>query len=84
MTMWRAFWCQLWQKLKAGFDRFGCRWRSLCAAESVCVTRAACLGEVAKHFQVEGAYDRGHRAHNPHVRRLNNSEVKSSVIKHRN
>ena len=45
-------------------------------AESVCVTRAACLGEVAKHFQVEGAYDRGYCAHNPHVRRLNNSEVK--------
>lgn len=45
-------------------------------AESVCVTRSACLGEVAKHFQVEGAYERGYCEHNPHVRRLSDSEVK--------
>ncbi|MGZ3723017.1 MAG: hypothetical protein ACXVA9_08815 [Bdellovibrionales bacterium] len=46
-------------------------------SESVCVTRAECLGDVAKAFNVEGAYERGYCEHNPNVKRLTDKEVKT-------
>lgn len=50
-------------------------------AQSICVPKSTCLGEVAKHFQVEGAYDRGYCDHNPHVRRVTDSECKTLLNK---
>lgn len=42
---------------------------------SVCVSKEACLGRIAKVFVVKGAYKRGYCRHNPHVRRLSDEEV---------
>jgi hypothetical protein len=50
-------------------------------AESVCVTRKACLTQVAQAFAVEGAYKRGYCDHNPHVRRLSDQEVKDLLAR---
>lgn len=46
-------------------------------AESVCVTRSECLGDIASSFNVRGAYERGYCEHNPNVRRLTDDEVKA-------
>ena len=44
-------------------------------AESVCVTRGECLGAIAQHFDVQGAYERGYCEHNPNVTRLTDAQV---------
>lgn len=46
-------------------------------AESVCVTRQACLDMVPTMFKVKGVEARGYCDHNPNVRRLSDAEVKS-------
>jgi hypothetical protein len=46
-------------------------------AESVCVTKVECLGDVAKAFNVLGAYERGYCEHNPNVKRLTDAQVKN-------
>jgi len=46
-------------------------------AEAVCISRTECLGDVAKAFNVKGAYDRGYCEHNPHVKSLTDAEVKT-------
>jgi hypothetical protein len=46
-------------------------------AESVCVTRQACLDMVPTMFKVKGVETRGYCDHNPNVRRLSDAEVKS-------
>lgn len=45
-------------------------------AESVCITKAECLGDVANAFHVQGSYVRGYCEHNPHVKRLTDGRVK--------
>ncbi len=50
-------------------------------AESVCVTRGACLGMVAEAFAVEGISEGGFCEHNPHVRRLSDVEVRALLDK---
>jgi hypothetical protein len=49
-------------------------------AESICITKAECMGEVAIAFKVEGAYDRGYCEHNPHVQRLTDAQVHALLI----
>lgn len=44
-------------------------------AQSVCLSRKACLEKVSKKFNVQGAYDRGYCAHNPNVVRLTDAQV---------
>jgi hypothetical protein len=46
-------------------------------AESVCVTRQACLDMVPTMFKVKGVETRGYCDHNPNVRRLSDAEVKT-------
>jgi hypothetical protein len=46
-------------------------------AESVCVTRQACLDLVPTMFKVKGVETRGYCDHNPNVRRLSDAEVKT-------
>jgi hypothetical protein len=44
---------------------------------SVCVTKAECLGDVAKAFNVQGAYERGYCDNNPNVTDLTDAQVKT-------
>jgi len=46
-------------------------------AQSVCVTRAECLGDIAKTFHVKAAEDRGYCGNNPNVALLTDAEVKT-------
>lgn len=50
-------------------------------AQSVCISRSACLIDVNKVFPVEGAYDRGYCAHNPNVVRLTDAELAALLQK---
>ena len=50
-------------------------------AESVCISRHACLDIVSKAFPVEGAYERGYCEHNPNVLRLKDAEVEALIKK---
>jgi len=48
-------------------------------AQSVCISRAACLEIVPSLFEVEGAYERGYCKGNPNVKRLSDQEVQDLV-----
>ena len=44
-------------------------------ASSVCISKSECLGNVAKAFSVQGAYERGYCDGNPNVTRLTDAQV---------
>lgn len=44
-------------------------------AQSVCISRTACLDKVSEKFEVLGAYSRGYCKNNPNVVRLSDEEI---------
>jgi hypothetical protein len=49
--------------------------------QAVCISRAKCLNDVSKHFDVKAARDIGACAHNPHMTVLSDAELDALLAK---